>query len=159
MVISKCQQLSDDFIWNYGKYYVYLPFIARYQTVSKRFLAGFRYNLNNNSDKPVSYWKERVQGAGLYECHRHYFYAYKNIRSDKYSLYDFRYQYLLGETYECFSDYSDDEDSFGFYADSASEAEKYSRGLTIRVKIYYKDVTAVVHDGGKIRCKKLIVMN
>ncbi len=161
--ISGCQQLSENFIREY-KDKVYWDCISKYQVVSKEFLAEFGYELKNNSDKPTSYWKERVQETKLYECHEDFFYAYKRIRSDRYSIFTFQYRYMPGETYECFSDYSEDKDSFGLSAWTKEMAEYYCNGLAVvvKVKIYYKDVTAVVNDGGndgKIRCKKLTVVN
>ena len=95
----------------------------------------------------------------MYECHKDFFYAYKGIRNDRYSKYNFQYQYLPGETYECFSDYSDNENSFGLSAWTKEGAENYCSELVIKVKIYYRDVTAVVHNNKKIRCKKLTVMD
>ena len=112
----------------------------------------------NNCLKPASYWKEQVEKTGLYECHEGYFYAYKGIRSDRYSNFNFQYQYLAGNTYECFSDYSTDGNSFGLSAWTEKGAERYCNELVVKVKVYYKDVTAVVHNGGKVRCKKMTVL-
>ncbi len=163
-VISIYQPLSEDFIREFADRVDWYE-ITRHQAVSKEFLEEFGYELDNNSDKPVSYWKEKVQGTELYECHEDYFYAYKGIRSDRYSIFNFQYQYLPGETYECFSDYSDDGHSFGLSAWTEEEANFYSDELVVKVKIYYKDVTAVVYKNeiingiiGLIRCKKLTVM-
>lgn len=46
--------------------------------------------------------EKMIEKTDLYECHEDYFYAYKNIRSDRYSHFNFQYQYLPGETYNCF---------------------------------------------------------
>ena len=119
----------------------------------------FGHGLNNNSDKPTSYWKEAIEKTGMYKCHEDYFIGYKGIRADRYSKYNFQYQYLPGETYKCFSDYSNDESSFGLSAWTKEKAADYCNELVIKVKIYYEDVTAVVHNGGKIRCKKLTVLD
>ncbi len=156
-IISKYQPLSEDFIREFQDEVDWYN-ISRHQVVSKEFLAEFGRKLYNNSDKPESYWKEQVQKTGLYECHEDYFYAYKGIRSNRYSAFNFQYQYLPGKTYECFSDYSDDENSFGLSAWTEEEAENYCNELVVKVKVYYKDVTAVVHDDGKIRCKRLTVL-
>ena len=156
--ISEYQKLSEDFIREF-KDRVYWRYISKYQVCSKKFLKEFGYELNNNSDKPVSYWKKKVEKTGLYECHKDYFIAYKGIRSDRYSCYNFQYQYMPGETYECFSDYSDDENSFGLSAWTKEKATDCCDELVVRVKISYEDVTAVVHNGGKIRCKKLTVLD
>ncbi len=155
--ISVYQPLSEGFIREFKSKVTWI-YISWYQAVSKEFLKEFGMELDNNSDKPVSYWKRKVQETGLYECHRDYFYAYKGIRSDRYSKYNFQYRYMPGETYECFSDYSNDENSFGLSAWTKEDAEDYCDELVVKVKVYYRDVTAVVHDGGKIRCKRLTVL-
>ncbi len=163
--ISKYQPLSEGFILKFKDKVIWY-FISRYQVVSKEFLAEFGFELfgmklYNNSDKPASYWKREVQETGLYECYEDFFYAYKGIRSDRYSAFNFQYRYLPGETYECFSDYSDDENSFGLSVWTKEEAEGYCNELVVKVKVYYKDVTAVIYDyseNAKIRCKQLTVL-
>ena len=115
--------------------------------------------IRNNSHRTPEEWKELVKSTSLYECHEDYFVAYKGIRSDRYSKFNFQYRYLPGETCECFSDYSDEENSFGLSAWTEEKARKYCNELVIKVKINYEDVTAVVHNGGKIRCKRLTVLN
>ena len=160
--ISIYQQLSEDFIRRHKKE-LFFDDIARHQVISKEFARELdvtsAFLQHNNCLKPASYWKDTVEATGLYECHDDYFYAYKGIRSDRYSRKNFQYRYLPGETCECFSDYSDDENSFGLSAWTKEKAADYCNELVIKVKIYYEDVTAVVHDGGKIRCKKLTVLN
>ncbi len=155
--ISRYQPLSEEFIWEFKSKVAWI-YISWHQAVLKEFLTEFGMELDNNSDKPKEYWKGEVQKTGLYECHEDFFYAYKGIRSDRYSNFNFQYRYLPGQTYECFSDYSNDEDSFGLSAWTEERARKYCDELVVKVKIYYRDVTAVVHRGGKIRCKRLTVM-
>lgn len=159
--VSIYQPLSENFIQEFADKVRWYS-ITCSQAVSKEFLKKFGRKfgrkLRNNSDKPVSYWKEKVQKTGLYECHKDFFYAYKGIRSDRYSRFNFQYRYLPGKTYECFSDYSDKQNSFGLSAWTVADAEKYCSELIIKVKIYYRNVTAVVHGGGKIRCKRMTVM-
>ena len=160
--VSIYQQLSENFIRKY-KNKLNLCVIARHQMISLEFAEElsivYVFLLHNNCLKSVSYWKEAVKATSLYECHEDYFYAYKGIRSDRYSKKNFQYRYLLGKTYECFSDYSDAQNSFGLSAWTKKDAERYCDELVIKVKIYYEDVTAVVHDGGKIRCKKMTVLD
>ena len=160
--ISIYQQLSEDFIRRHKKE-LFFDDIARHQVISKEFARELdvtsAFLQHNNCLKPASYWKNTVEATGLYECHDDYFYAYKGIRSDRYSRKNFQYRYLPGETCECFSDYSDDENSFGLSAWTKEKAADYCNELVIKVKIYYEDVTAVVHNGGKIRCKKLTVLD
>ena len=160
--ISIYQSLSENFIREY-KNELNLHDIARHQVISKKFARKLGvadvFLRHNNCLKPVSYWKKAVKNTGLYECHKDYFYAYKGIRSDRYSCRNFQYQYLPGGTYGCFSDYSNAENSFGLSAWTKEKAIDYCNELIIKVKIYYEDVTAVVHDGGKIRCKKMTVLD
>ena len=108
--------------------------------------------------KSTEFKKEQVINTGLYDCHDDYFIAYKGIRSDNYSKYNFQYQYFVGETYESFADYSSDENSFGLSAWTYDKAKKYCNEKIIKVKIYYKDVARVVYNGGKIRCCKFEVL-
>ena len=152
------QKLSENFIAEFSDK-VDWYYICKYQTCSKEFLNEFGHGLNNNSDKPTSYWKEAIEKTGMYECHEDYFIGYKGIRADRYSKYNFQYQYLPGETYKCFSDYSNDESSFGLSVWDERGAYDYCNELVIKVKVYYEDITAVVHNGGKIRCKKLTVLD
>ena len=97
--------------------------------------------------------------TGLYECHDDYFIAYKGIRRDRYSNFNFQYQYLKGETYETWCDCSADESSFGFSAWTEKGARLYCNELVVRVKVRYEDVGRVVHNGGKIRCFKMEVLD
>ena len=161
-IVSIYQQLSENFIWKYINK-LNLRGIARHQVISKKFAKELGvadiFLQHNNCLKPMSYWKKAVKATSLYECHKDYFYAYKGIRSDRYSCKNFQYRYLPGETYECFSDYSDDENSFGLSVWTKEGAEGYCNELVVKVKIYYEDVTAVVHNGGKIRCKKMTVLD
>ena len=159
--ISMDQKLSENFIrkhrnelnrWNIARHQVISQELAEELDVTSVFLR------HNNCLKSASYWKDTVEATDLYECHEDYFYAYKGIRSDRYSKRNFQYQYLLGETYECFSDYSDAQNSFGLSAWTKKDAERYCDELVVKVKIYYEDVTAIVHNGGKIRCKKMTVL-
>lgn len=102
--------------------------------------------------------KEAVIQTGLYECHDEYFIAYKGIRWNRYSAFNFQYPYLPGETYTTHADYTEEEGSFGFSAWTEEEAREYCNELVIKVKIYYEDVARVVHNGGKIRCCRMTVL-
>ena len=97
--------------------------------------------------------------TGLYECHDDYFIAYKGIRADRYSAYNFQYQYHKGETYETWCDCSPNENGFGFSAWTEKKAREYCHELVVRVKVRYEDVGRVVHDGGKIRCFKIEILD
>jgi hypothetical protein len=109
--------------------------------------------------KDAEFLKAQVEKTGLYECHDDYFIAYKGIRSDRYSKYNFQYQYLPGETYESFCDCSPSEHSFGLSVWTEGKAKEYSDEFVVKVKVKYEDVGRVVHDGGKIRCRKITILN
>ena len=109
--------------------------------------------------KSVEEKKKVVMDTGLYECYEDYFIAYKGIRRDRYSAYNFQYQYLKGHTYETWCDCSVDENSFGFSAWTESGARDYCDELVVRVKVRYEDIGRVVHNGGKIRCFKMEILD
>jgi len=85
--------------------------------------------------------------------------AYKGIRSDRYSNFNFQYRYLKGETYECHCDCTDEENSFGLSAWTEEKARKHCGELVIKVKINVADIGRIVHDGGKLRCLKFTVID
>ena len=160
--ISKYQKLSEDFIEKHADK-VDWDSISRYQVIAPEFADEHNISINNNSQRTAAEWKKIIEETNLYECHEDYFYAYKNIRSDRYSHFNFQYQYLPGESYNCFSDYSDysdNENSFGLSAWTEKEAHDYSdHGMVVKLKVNYADVTAIVHNSNKIRCKRITVLN
>ena len=185
--ISYYQQLSEDFIrefkdkvnWYYISAYQHLSediirefkdkvswgWVSRYQHLSKEFIEEFKDKIYMNliADswhyKSVEEKKKAVMDTGLYECHDDYFIAYKGIRRDRYSKFSFQYQYLKGHTYETWCDCSADEDSFGFSAWTKTGARDYCKELVVRVKVRYEDVGRLVHNGGKIRCFKIEILD
>ena len=162
--ISRCQRLSEEFIREF-KNRVYWGCISTYQRLSKEFIEEFKDKIymdmiaDSWHNKSVEEKKRAVMDTGLYECYEDYFIAYKGIRSDRYSNFNFHYQYLKGHTYETWCDCSDEENSFGFSAWTESGARDYCNGLVVRVKVRYEDVGRVVHKGGKIRCFKIEVLD
>ena len=162
--ISKYQRLSEGFIREF-KNWVNWYSIPRYQHLSKEFIEEFKDNLymdliaDSWHYKSVEEKKKAVESTGLYECHDDYFIAYKGIRRDRYSAYNFQYQYLKGKTYETWCDCSTNESGFGFSAWTEKEAREYCHELVVRVKVRYEDVGRVVHDGGKIRCFKIEILD
>ena len=162
--ISEYQHLSEDFIREF-KDRVDWDWIAKYQRLSKNFIREFKDDIymgliaDSWQYKSTEEKKKAVMDTGLYECHKDYFIAYKGIRANRYSRYNFQYQYLKGETYETWCDCSPNKDSFGFSAWTKVGARAYCDELVVRVKIRYDDVGRVVYDGGKIRCFKLEVLD
>ena len=163
-LILKYQHLSEDFIRK-SKGWIHWGLISRYQRLSKEFIEEFKDKLDMGfiADswhyKSTEEKKKAVMDTGLYECHEDYFIAYKGIRRDRYSRFNFQYQYLKGHTYETWCDCSDNEDSFGFSAWTEKGAKSYCDELIVRVKIRYEDVGRVVHNGGKIRCFKMEILD
>ena len=164
LTISVSQQLSEDFIREFADK-VDWHSISKYQRLSKEFIEEFKYRVSWSciADswhyKSVKEKKKAVIDTGLYECHDDYFIAYKGIRVDRYSKFNFQYQYLKGHTYETWCDCSGEENSFGFSAWTEEKAREYCGELVVRVKVRYEDVGRVVHNGGKIRCFKLEVLD
>ena len=162
--ISMYQNLSENFIEEH-KYNVNWYCISKYQKLSKQFIEKYKNNLNIRAIKDswhyksTEFKKQAVINTGLYDCYDDYFIAYKGIRSDRYSKFNFQYQYLPNQTYETFADYSDNEDSFGFSAWNYENAKSYCDELVVKVKIYYKDVARVVHNGNKIRACKITILD
>ena len=162
--ISSYQHLSEDFIREF-KDRVWWFWISECQHLSKEFIEEFKdwLYMRGIADswlyKSAEEKKKAVMDTGLYECHDDYFIAYKGIRSDRYSAYNFQYQYLKGHTYETWCDCSADNNSFGFSAWTEEEAREYCNELIVRVKIRYEDVGRIVHDGGKVRCFKMEILD
>ena len=185
--LVKYQHLSEDFIREF-KYKVDWTYISTYHRLSEEFIREFKGKVNwiriskhqhlsedfieefkdwlhmrGIADswhyKSVEEKKKAVMDTGLYECYDDYFIAYKGIRSDRYSKFNFQYQYLKGETYETWCDCSANEDSYGFSAWTEEGAREYCKELIVRVKVRYEDVGRVVHNGGKIRCFKMEILD
>ena len=161
--VSMYQNLSEDFIREF-KDRVSWDCISEYQKLSEDFIREFRDKLDKGAIegnwcyKDREFLKQQVEDTGLYECHEDYFVAYKGIRSDRYSLYNFQYRYLPGEEYESHCDCTSNESSFGLSAWTEEKAKEYCNELVVKVRIRYEDVGRVVHGGGKIRCRKLTVL-
>ena len=162
--VSRYQPLSEDFIREFANR-VNWYYISMFQHLSNKFIGEFKDKLDMNfiADswhyKSVEDKKKAVIDTGLYECHDDYFIAYKGIRGDRYSKFNFRYQYLKGHTYETWCDCSAEENSYGFSAWTEKKAREYCNELVVRVKVRYEDVGRVVHDGGKIRCFKIEILD
>ena len=162
--IARGQRLSEDFMREF-KDRVIWTYVSKYQRLSEDFIREFKDKLIKSSIihswhyKSTEEKKKAVMDTGLYECHEDYFIAYKGIRSDRYSKYNFQYQYLKGETYETWCDCSIDNCGFGFSAWTEAMARYYCDELVVRVKVKYEDVGRVVCEGGKIRCFKIEILD
>ena len=162
-LISEYQHLSEDFIREF-QYKVDWRGISKSQHLSDDFIREFQEKVDfvlmadNWCYKDKEFLKEQVVNTGLYECYEDYFIAYKGIRSDRYSKFNFQYQYLQNGVYESHCNCTFNDYSFGLSAWTKEKAAEYCDELVVKVRINYEDVGRVVHDGGKIRCRKLMVL-
>ena len=164
--ISKYQKLSENFIREF-KYKVSWPLIISYQKLSPEFIEEFDLDIDEDNwlYKSTDFKKQQIVDCGLYECHEDYFIAYKATRNHRYSLYNFQYQYLTNEVYECHCDCTDNENSFGLSVWTYEGAKKYNENfeyensnLIVKVKVRYEDVGRLVHGENKIRCFKIEIL-
>ena len=161
--ISINQKLSEEFIEKFQDK-VDWGYISIYQKLSEEFIT--KHNLNIDKSKNTNYFNfeqklELVKNTNLYEIvDEVYVIAYKSIRNDNYSFFNFQYCYEIGRIYEAHCDCNlDNEDSFGLSVWTREKALEYnSTGKLVKVKIHIDDIGAVVHDGGKLRCKKFEVI-
>lgn len=136
--------------------------LVNYQKLSEDFIK--RHKLLRTDDdnwlyKDVEFKKNEIMKLGLYDCYDDYFIAYKGIRSDRYSCYNFQYKYEIGGIYESNCDCTNEENSFGLSVWTEGMARDYCKELVIKVKVRYEDVGRVVHNGGKIRCFEFEVLS
>jgi hypothetical protein len=160
-LVSIYQKFSEGFIrefqdkvdwWN----------ISKFQKLSENFIREFnlKIDLDNWLYKDKKFKLKKIKETGLYEfIDADHILAYKGIRSDRYSKYNFQYQYLKGGTYECHCDCTDEEDSFGLSAWTEEKAKEHCGQLVIKVKINVTDIGRIVHNGGKLRCSKFTVLD
>ena len=162
--ISGNQKLSESFIREF-KDKVDWDCISECQKLSNEFIEEFKDKLNIYAIKDSWHYKttekkkQAVITTGLYECHEDHFIAYKGIRSDRYSKYNFQYKYEKGGIYESWCDTSNDGNSFGLSVWDEANAREYCSELIVKVKVNYEDVGRVVHNGGKIRCFKIEILD
>ena len=159
--ISKCQKLSEDFIREFQNE-IYWDDISKYQKLSISCIREFNLKIDPDNwlYKNKNFKFKKIKETCLYEfLDADHILAYKGIRSDRYSNYNFQYQYLKGGTYECHCDCTDDENSFGLSAWTEEKARKHCGQLVIKVKINVADIGRIVHDGGKLRCSKFTVLD
>ena len=159
--ISIYQKLSENFIENY-KDKVDWYYISKHQKLSIEFRK--KYNIQIEKDnwlyKPVNFKLKKLKEYGLYEIiDNKYIIAYKGIRSDNYSKYNFQYLYEIGKEYESNCDcHINNGNSFGLSAWTLKGAKEYCNEKIIKVQIAIKDLGAIVHKGKKLRCSKFKVL-
>ena len=159
-LISRYQKLSENFIKAF-QFKLDWDWVLNYQKLSPEFIKEFNLNIDKDNwlYKSTEFKKNKIIACGLYECHEDYFIAYKAIRNDRYSCFNFQYQYLPNQTYECHCDCTNDKDSFGLSVWTYEGAKNYDNtGLIVKVKVRYEDVGRLVHGENKIRCFKIEIL-
>ena len=158
--ISTHQKLSEEFIREF-KDSVDWYYISKYQKLSEEFIREFNLKIDPDNwlYKSTQEKKNYITNLNMYECYEDYFIAYKGIRSDRYSYFNFQHQYLPNNIYESHCDCTNNKNGSGLSAWTEKEAKAYCNELIIRVKVMYKDVGRAVHNNGKIRCFKFEVLD
>jgi hypothetical protein len=158
--ISAFQKLSEEFI-EQNKDLVDWEYISKYQKLSEEFRLKHNLSLPKNnwlySDKETK--RKAIKDCGLYELDNDWVIAYKGIRSNGYSKYNFQYKYELGSTYQCHADHNlDNENSFGLSAWTEEKAREYCNEKIVKVRVHLDHVAALVHDCHKIRCEQFEII-
>lgn len=125
----------------------------------------FKNNIDINQKtwlyKDTEFKKKQIVYSGLYECYDDYFIAYKAIRQDRYSYFNFQYKYEPGNIYESSCDCTNKENSFGLNAGTYKYAKNYghTNSLIVKCKIKYEDVGRLVYNNEKVRCFKIEILD
>jgi len=148
-----CHKLTEEFMekhWedlNKGQ-------VSRCQKMSEKFRA--RHDIPLPKDNWLYFSDEQklaeIKKCGLYELDGDSIIAYKGIRSDNYSAFNFQYKYEIGGEYESTCDCTSAENSFGLSAWTLEQARDYCDEKIIKVSIKISDLGRIVHSGGKLRC-------
>lgn len=165
--ILKYQKVNLSFIKRHAKTKLHKDTYSRYQRLPAKFIEdnNIRITKNNWMYKDIKfkekYIKEKTDYPIFSDKHGKYIIAYKGIRKNRYSAYNYQYKYLKGQTYEAHCDCNaDDCASFGLSAWNYAYAEDYCNDLVVKVKIYIKDIGCIVnHDKNKIRCRKMTILS
>ena len=188
--VVKFQKLDDDFIRKYiiirkciinsNEKYV-ISRLIKYQKLSPNLINDYRdlfkheykyefYNFNKINDlyvfgdnwlyKDTKFKKQQIIDTGLYECYDDYFIAYKAIRQDRYSYFNFQYKYEPGKIYEEKCNCTNIGNSFGLNVGTYKYAKNYggNKSIIIKCKIRYEDVGRLVHNNKKVRCFKIEIL-
>ena len=161
--ISLCQNLSENFISEHKEYVSWYN-ISNYQKLSPEFIQEFENKLTIDESnwlyKTTEFKKQAIVSTGLYECYDDHFIAYKAIRTDRYSNFNFQYQYLPNQYYTSHCDCSHNENSFGLSVWTEEGAKVYGKNnlLIVKVKVNYEDIGRLVHGSNKIRCSKIFIL-
>jgi hypothetical protein len=158
------EQLIRDFRNKLGAYN-----ISRHQKLSNKFRKELQFNkpycnwMNNSVSNKLRYIKkngiDRVYPLDK-DKNGYFLIAYKSVNTNGTSRTNLQYVYEIGKTYESWCDCNlFDENSFGLSAWTKEGALNfYSGGKLLLVKIYLKDLGAIVHKGHKLRAFKMTIL-
>jgi len=164
--ISIRQKLSEDFIREF-KNKVNWRRISSYQKLSEEFRKEFNLDkpdpetnwLYKSVEDKLKYIKENTN----YEIvdNETTIIAYKSVKEDGHSVFNFQYKYEVGNTYTCHCDMNiDHENSFGLSSWAIEKAKNYySKGKIFKVKIPIESIGAIVHNNKKIRSSKIEILS
>jgi hypothetical protein len=159
--ISTYQKLSEDFIREF-QHKVSWNNISRYQKLSEDFIREFNLNIPEDSwmYKDIDFKRKYIQENTEYEIIDDKIIAYKSVRENGYSVFNFQYLYEIGNEYESHADYNPkNENSFGLSAWTKEGAlGYYNKGKIFKVEININDIACIVHNGKKIRTSKLKII-
>ena len=160
--VSRNQKLSESFIEKFRDK-VNWNRISIYQKLSKKFRDKYSIEVPNNCwlYKPFNFKKKQLIETGLYELSEDgkHFIGYKGIRSDNYSKFNFQYKYEVGNWYESHCDCNqNNNDSFGLSVWTLNKVSDYCDERIIKVLVPINSIGTIVHQGNKIRCFKLKVL-
>jgi len=163
--ISIYQKLSEKFIREF-KDKVNWHYISKYQKLSKKFIREFNINISEycwiykTKEEKLKYIKENNLDKTYKLVNDNYIIAYKSTKVDGYSVFNFQYKYEVGKTYESHCDCNtNDENSFGLSAWTKEKAlGYYNKGCLFKVRINIEDIGCFVHSDGKIRAKKITIL-
>ena len=158
--ISEYQKLSEDFIREF-KGSVKWSFISKYQKLSEEFILEFKLTISGNNwqYKSKEFVFDFIKNKTSYEVVNDEVIAYKSCRSDGYSKFNFQYFYEVGKIYESHADSNADNDSsFGLSAWTKDKAIAYCNERLFKVAIKVEDIACIVHNGNKIRARKIRII-
>jgi hypothetical protein len=173
--VGKYSKLSEKFIKQNLDRIIYPEYIRFYQRISNKLRKQLglkrppsRNWLNSSVSNKLKYIKKNKLDK-VYEINKdksgYYLIAYKTVKRGLFplcyiSVYNNNYKYRIGQVSESQCDcdlYS--ENSFGLSGWTKEEALTYHpEGALLKVKIYLKDLGAIVHSGTKLRAFKLTVL-
>ena len=160
--IAFSQKLSEEFIKEFRDK-VNWEYISQFQKLNEGFIKEFNLSIPKNN---WLYTSKKTKLKHLKESNKYeiidnnYIIAYKGIRSDGYSKYNFRYKYEVGKVYEdfhCDCNLSN-ENSFGLGVWTLEKAREYCSEKVFKVRVNIEDIGAIVHENDKIRCWRLEVI-